>query len=230
MPKTNAEIISEIKNDIKALNIDQHISGRFILSKAKDIVQDILNKVELSELLKDDSFFSEIQCFEMTPIKSYKCDIVEFRSCENIMKSKEKLPDLYKAKIGSLILNVYNIDGSVEYRRLRNLADFRRTNTRQYGKLFKYYYVMDNYLYLLNSTAKVVNVIGIFEEEIDDNDDSLDGGNKCKSTLQKEFKCPDKYLSIVKRGVLNDIANINVRMVVDENPDGDENQKSKKVN
>lgn len=226
---THAELISEVKGDLRAKNIDQHISGRFILRKAKGYAQDLISKRDHAKLFRDDSLFSEVKCFEMERIDSYKCPVVEFRICDKIMKSKKKLPKLFNSTVGTIIISVTNINGDVEYERLRSAADYKNTQKRAFGKHFKYYYVSEEYLYLLNSTNEIVNVVGLFSDEKEVNDASeCSDCDECQSALEYEFKCPDKYeREVIDRTIMN-LFNFYKRVVPDENPDGDEHQKTEK--
>jgi len=219
---TNREFVSEIKTDIKATNKDQHVSSSYILQKGRGYVEYLLGQRDTKDIFRDDTLFKELRCFEMEKVKKHKCDIVEFRNCDNIMKSKHTLPKLYNSKIGSIVISVTNIDGSIEYHRLRQLNDFKKQQQRKFGDNFKYYYISNDYLYLLNSKEKLVNIVALFsdESELDDKSSCADK-ECCKTTLDYDFICPDKYISTVKDQTLNNLLGAHKRILEDENPNLD---------
>lgn len=220
---TNGELVSEIKTDLKAYNKDQHTSASYILQKARGYVEYLLGQRPLTDVYRDDTIFRELRCFAMSKVKKHKCDIVEFRNCDNIMKSTKKLPPLYNSRVGTIIVSVTNIDGSIEYKRLKTLNEYKNQQKRQFGSNFKYYYVSNGYLYLLNSTEKLVNIVALFsdESELEDKSECADKDH-CKTILEYGFICPEKYESQVKELTLQNLLSSYKRITTDENPNLDE--------
>lgn len=216
---TNRDFVSEIKTDIKAINKDQRVSSSFILQKGKGFVEYLLGQRDTKDIFRDDTIFNELRCFELDKVKKHKCDIVEFRNCDNIMKSKLKLPKIFNSRIGSVVISITNIDGSIKYTRLRQLSDYKNQQNRQFGDKFKYYYISNDYLYLVNSTERLVNIVALFSDESElDAKSSCAEVDCCKTILDYNFICPEKYISQVKEQTKMDLLNSYKRIVEDENP------------
>lgn len=222
--ETNGDFVAEIRGDLKALNKDDYVSARYILSKAYGYVEYIINNRPLSHFLRNNKVFSTCSCIEMIEIDKIKCDIAEFRICDKIMRSKKKLPDMLSNKSGYAIEYVMDIVNSKEFDPLRNVKDFADAKKRQFGGVFKYYYVADGYLWLLNSTAEAVNISAAFLGECSECGKDCD---ECKSKLEEKFVCPKEFLSSVKENVLQVLLN-RTRIIEDTQPDLDANQKSEK--
>lgn len=215
----NGEFVSEVKADLQALNKDQHVSASYILQKGRGYVEYLLGQRATSDIFRDDSIFKELRCFEMSKVRKHKCDIVEFRNCDNVMKSKLKLPNLYNSRIGTIVVSVTNIDGSIEYTRLRQLSDYKSQQKRKFGQHFKYYYISDGYLYLVNSTEVIVNIVALFSDESElDKKSKCATEDPCKTILDYEFICPEKYISQVKDQTVQNLLNGHKRVPIDENP------------
>ncbi len=225
---TNRKFISKVKGILRSLNVDDRISGRLILQTGRDYVQDLLANRQLQDIFRDNSFISQLECFPMKRLETAKCDIAEFRLCKTIMKSEKKVPDLFNSKIGLSIIAVFNIDRSVKYEPIRNMADFINESKREFGSISKYYYIADSYLYVLNSETEIVHIDGLFVDEKQVKEASeCEDDKECLRLLDMTFKCPERYLGIVTDQTAKLFASTYKVFIEDENPDLDSNQKTK---
>jgi len=230
MIKTKGDFVSEIRNHIKAINKDDYIPARFILSIAESYVYYLINTRPLSSTMRAINHFTMIECIEMKKVKSHKCDVAEFRVADEIMKSKKPLPQIYtNSKIGFIIESILNIDYGTEYAPLRTPKDFKNTKQRQFGNNKKYYYISNNYLYLLNSNSEIVTINAMFPNEFEalQMSDCKEECYECKSKLEEKFVCPEEFLSTVRDQTLQLILGANKSITEDENPDLDNNQKGR---
>jgi len=228
---TNGELVSRVVNDGRFLNKDEHISKRYILSIAKGFAKTFMSqKIGERGLYRDSSLLRTIQCFELVNDDVVNCNVIEFRKCESLMKSKNKLPNSVSGKYGSNII-VTSIDGSQIYNGT-NFTKYNRDKKRVgFSKLkSKYFFEIDGYLYLPDSTIKAVNIIMIPENEYDiDSVSSCSNNEECKSGMDYDFICPDSIINTVITSTINEVMSTYRRVVIDENPNLDENQKGKTV-
>lgn len=226
---TNGDFVSEIRNHLKANNKDDYTSARYILSVGYSYVEYLINNRPLSKVFRDLKSFTYVPCIEMEQVKSYKCDVAEFKTCDKIMKSKCKLPEIMQAKSGFIVESVTNINFEEEYDQLRSATDYKDKKKREFANNFKYFYVSsDNYLYLLNTTTEIVNVNAYFLDEqeakcLSDCDDDCD---ECSSKLDDKFVCPEEFISTVRDQTLERILGGRQQIQEDEKPDMDEHQKT----
>lgn len=224
---TNRQFISKIRGILKSLNIDDRISGRLILQTGRDYVQDLLANRQLQDIFRDNSFSTLLECFPMKKIDKVKCDIAEFRLCESIMKSEKQVPELFNSKIGLSIVSVFNIDRTVRYEPIRDLADFINESKREFGGKLKYFFVSGGYLYILNSETEIVHIEGLFvnEKEVLEASECFEDKD-CLKLLDMDFKCPARYVGVVTDQTAKLLASTVRNIIEDENPDGDSNQKT----
>jgi len=228
---TNAEFVSRILNTNKLLTKDGHISRRHVLfagrTKAKALISQRLDEFKL---MNDQSIITSIKCFELESVDWTDCNVFEFKVCENIMKSTKKLPEIVTGKIGSAVLLVTSVDGSIIYDEI-SPRSFKNLQSRKYKiKTEDFYTIQDGYIVLPNSTNEIINLDVIVLDKYDAMQVAgCDCGEDCDSVWDMDFVCPDVHLETVITSTLQEIASIYSRTPKDENPNMDENQKSQTV-
>lgn len=228
---TNGEFVSKILNDVKALTKDGHISQRWILDKGRTKSKFLMaQKLDEKTLFKEDALITNIDCFRMKRVENKICSIVEFRVCDKIMKSCNKVPEGIFGKNGSSIFSVSNVDDSLNYRYITPREYSRRKKRRYLSNNSRFYYLKDGYLYVLNSTAELVNLsmITVDQEEaesVSECDGSSSGGS-CMSLWDRSFICPDRFIDMVTRDTRAEVFQT-MGVPEDENPNLDEHQKTK---
>lgn len=223
---TQGEFVSEVRHHLKALTKDEFTSARYILATAKSYVKYLVSNRAQSNIYRDVSNFVYVPCVELSRESKISCDIVEFKQCDKIMKSKKVLPEIYSMNSGPIIESITNFDNSVKYERLASLADYTKTKKRKFAKSATYYTMANKYLYILGSTTEIVNINFLPEDEREAK--QLSSCNKCddcSSALENKFVCPTKWLSTVRDQTVQLIASINKAIPEDEKPDLDSNQK-----
>ena len=230
---TNNEIVSRITNGLKSLNKDDRISRRYILNVAQNIATFLISqKLRDKSLFREDNIYTTIECFEMIKKDRFNCDVIEFRSCNKLMRSKEKLPELVYSRYGGSIKEVT----SINYTDLSQhgtlflpstVSQYRRDRRRELQSDNRKFYIRDGYLYLPDSEVEVVALYVLTVDEYKakkvsgcSNDDA------CKSAWDFEFVCPDKLLNVVVQEAIKEVS-LQKQVVEDTNPNMDENLKSK---
>lgn len=194
---TNAEVISRISNTLNTLTKDGRRSPRYILKTAQDKASFFISqKLGERTLFREGNLYTMLDCLEMVSIDVIKCDIIEFRMCNNIMRSKKKLPKLIYSKYGESIKEVTSVDGEFLFKPITP-AQFRRNKDRKLKSKDLFFYVKDGYLYLPDSDVKRVSLQLITLDLYDKDECSECADKDCKSALEYEFICPDKLLEVV---------------------------------
>lgn len=223
------ELVSNIINNLKLLNKDDHVSRRYILNTAyAEATTLIAQKLTDKSIFREDNIYSVIECLAMEKIDVVKCGIYEFKKCDHLVKSKEKLPKLLYSRYGNSILEVTSVDGSVIFipTTLSDYKLFRKRILTSRSKRIKFYYVQDGYLYLPDCEFENVNVtlITLDIKKVDDLSNCKDCDD-CKSQWDYEFICPDKLLTTVINETFKKATMLR-QVAVDELPNLDSNQKS----
>lgn len=224
---TNNEFVSRIVNNIKALSKDDHISKRFILNIGRTKTRFLVSqKLDEMTMFKEEGVITSVPCVELEKVEAKLCGIFEFNLCRDVMKSKCKLPEGVFGKNGSGIVSVTNVEELEDYDYItpNRFADLRK---RKYSRdTSRYYYIKDGYLYLPNSTNELVEVRMITLDKSKAAECSSCMECDCKSVWDYEFVCPDRFLDLVVKDTLQEIASIYRTSITDANPNMDQNQKS----
>lgn len=221
---TNREIVSRIRNVFNSINKDARKSRRFILHVAREKAAFfIAQKLNDRSLFREDNLYDIIECFELEPIEVVKCDIIEFRRCKSIMKSKCKVPKLIFSRYGNSLKEVTAIDDETEFKPTTP-AQYRRDKIRGFSD-YNYYYIKDEYLYLIDSEVERVNLYLITTEtEKIDECSACKECSDCKSLWDYEFKVPNKLTEVVISETIKEIS-MTMQIPTDENPNLNANEK-----
>ena len=217
---TNLDIVSRVSNSFNSVDKDSRIPKRYSLHIARNKAEFLISqKLGEGSLHREDNIYSTIECFEMEEIPPVKCDIIEFRRCRTVMRSKNKLPKLINSRLGNSIKEVTSLDDEREFK-ATTPAQFRRDKERGSDD-YIYYYVKNDYLYILDANIFMVNLYVVTMEQ-----ENIEGCNKdcCKSLWEYEFKCPDKLLEIVIAETIKEIS-MRKGIPADENPNLNSNEK-----
>ena len=226
---TNLEFTSRVRNQLNSLNKDDYISNRFILFTGQSIAKSYLaKKLKDRKLYRNSSLYTTIPCFEMKSVNSFECDVVEFKNCNKLMKSVNKLPELLHTSYGSSLKTVSPIDNSVFFDK-STLAAFKRNSQREIvGKEPIYFYELDGYLYLTGTSIEIVNLYVLTQDLYDANELCGCSENNCQSAWDYPFVINDDLIENVIRETVQQVM-VNVQIVEDEKPNLDSNIKSQTI-
>lgn len=147
---TIKQFISDVMNDLRAQNIDDFISPKFIYYKSTDIISDFMKKDNTvnRRLTRLSEGWKSIECLDMEEVPLIECCEVDALSCEKLMKSKYAIPNTFTSSFGNII----------EFVSSPNLGSFYDPTTprvwqtiqkrKDKDKKKKYYFIIDNYLYI----------------------------------------------------------------------------------
>ena len=222
---TNSEIVSRIANTLNTLTKDARRSKRYLLNVARSKASFLIaQKLGEKSLIKEDNIYTTINCFEMEKIDVVKCDIIEFRRCKTIMRSKKKLPKLINSRIGNSLKEVTSLDDERDFKPTTP-AQYRRDKFRGFSDYIDYY-VKDGYLYILEAEIFAVNLylITLETDKADQVSNCSDKECDCKSLWDYEFTAPDKLLDTIITESVREITT-SLQIPTDENPNLNSNEK-----
>lgn len=225
---TNNEFVSRVVNNLKGLSKDSHISKRFILNTGRTKARFLIaQKLDEMTLFKEDGIITTISCVEFESVDSKSCEIFEFNTCSNVMKSIKKLPEGIFGKNGSGIISATNIEELVEYKYTTPNA-FRKLNARsKYSRdTTRYYTIKDGYIFLPNSTNELLELRMVALDKKQAEEMSSCTECSCKSYWEYDFVCPDRFLDLVVKDTLQEVASIYRTSIEDANPNMEPNQKT----
>ncbi len=236
---TIRRFISDINADSRSLNADSWISPKFIYSKARSVIGDFLKKDNSSNrmLFKDPEIWSLIPCLPMEEVPITECgDLELLKFCEKLMKSKYRLPGLYSDKFGAIIKEVISLNSGTTYYRAFSLREWKTKQLRKYGNE-RYYFITEGYLYIPVKTQDpipnpiTVRVEGLFKEkyEVAALNNLIDGctncPDECLKAIDYQMVIPTYLENDVKKEVINQLAQVYLKISPDEFPNLSQNDK-----
>ncbi len=219
---SNNDIVSRVLNVLNSIDKDGRISKRFVLNTARRRAEFYISqKMGERSLQKDSNIYSTINCFEMEQIDVVKCDIIEFRKCKAISKSVHKLPKLIYSRLGSSLKEVTSLDGENEFK-ATTPSQYRRDKNRGESD-YIYFYVKNDYLYILDAEIQMVDLYLITTETEKINEVSNCGDKECcKSLWEYDFIAPDKLEEQIISDTIKEVA-MKKQIPSDSNPNLDPN-------
>lgn len=234
---TNRQLISNILNRLRAKNIDDWVSPKFILYTAIDVVGDFLKKQsDKARIIRETEGWSSVDCLTMREVAITECD-VDINLCEKMMKSVEKLPDTYTGVFGDIIKYVANQNFSKFYERITP-REWNSIQKRQFIGENRYYFVINGYLYIPIpkktpfASPESVRIEAYFKkkwevEKLNNTTSCQDCSkdNTCIKPLDFDFVCPMDLLSVVQTETFNLIVQ-SLKIPTDDLNNLNQNQKS----
>ena len=218
------EIVDRVKTKLRQMSKDRWMSNRFIYHVLEEKMRFLLaQKLRDRSLYRESNLYTQINCFEFEKIDRISCDIIEFRTCQKIMKSKQKLPELIYSRFGDSIKIVSNLD-QTETLDKTIPTDYIRNKKRKQNYNPPSFYERGGYLYLLNTQmeAAFIELLTLDLEAAEELDCECEK-EECKSALDYSFIGSDKLKEVVVQQTVQEIAQTYLQIQQDENPDNNEN-------
>lgn len=213
---TYRSISSDIQSELRANNIDDRYSFRFLTSKIKDKVKNFVKQdADNRRFYKLPELWKPFPPIEMKVVDNteYALDVPE---CKTLMKSKKELPKTFSSNYGELI-RIFTINGETQYHLTTKIA-YRDIMNREFrDKRIKYAWIEGGFLYIPDSEVQVVKAMGFNESTL-----SPDG---CSKPLDEELSVPPYLLDIVKKDIINELLG-KKNIHVDEKPNLNSNEKA----
>lgn len=222
---TNREQADKVLTMLRLTSKDRYISRRLVLSVLWEKMTYLLSqKLRDRTLYREENLYKTIDCVEFEPVRGHSCDIVEFRNCKKLMRSKKPLKGLIYSRYGSSIRMVTNLDSTIRLERTTP-ADYIRNVRRKGYKPEPAFYEKEGYIYLLETTMErgIIDLMTINLKEAEKLD-SCHKKQNCKSILDYEFVGSDKLREIAVQEAYKEITSLYLSIQPDENPDNNENR------
>lgn len=212
MNQTIRQICSDIINDVKAYNLDDRLSYRFIKNKLFDKISIFVKQdAEMRKLQKLSDLWKPLTCFPMIEIPIDECGD---NSCDKILKSTYKVPSVYQTSYG-YSLRVFNNNYSKEFLPIAP-GTYRDIKGRPFKSKNGYYWLANGYLMIPDSTIEEVTLSGMFKE--DSELAKIKNPKACIKLLDSVFSFPDYLIALAKKEVLTELLGGNRRVQEDDKP------------
>lgn len=220
---TIRQIVSQLLNDVKA-SMDTRLAPKYIWSKWQYNLANFIKQAnEAKRIFKNSDSWYRIGCVEMEVVNASICSEIAPLVKEFIAKSKKKLPATYTSSTGDMIKDITSIFPYGKKYILVTPGEFNNIRKREFkDPNIGYAFIIDDFLYIPDSEIEKVSITGMWMNPMEavtftDYD--------CKPFLDYDVFMPEYLIKIVHDSVLQDIMNVNLKVIKDENPDNSSNNK-----
>lgn len=231
---TVRKAISDIRKGLRENDADSRMSNKFTYAKIKKHAADIIRqRSDAFRILKQQSFYQTINCMKVdeAPTIDPCCGI---RTNCTVFRTVHKLPEMYEDSLGSIIKNVWSIDGvfGTELQPITPDAwDRKRKNPwlRNGALTDIYYFYSDGYLYFPMSNWRKIKIRAYFQEDIAELNLCDECGNEplqeCRPYMDNRLYLPPDLWKFVSERVLEELAKTYKQIQPDVLIDKDEARK-----
>ena len=218
---TIGEAVSRIRGQLKAEVQDAFMTDRYIYSLILKYAQLFMRRQDsTNKLMKFNSVWQSLNFIELIEIDKVEAGCVGIQSGSTIMRTKHKLPTFMEGYWGPLIRSVTSIDGSIKLQPTdpSTYASMTRTSSFKYNKT-KYFWWLNDYLYLPNVEWDAIKVEGIWENDI--SKFNCDPSDDCIPRYLQRIYVPEFLFAEIEQQVLQET--FNTMKVPAENADDKQN-------
>jgi len=191
------DVISRLRNSIKATHIEAGLTDRMIYSVFKKYASLLMKELDQKgKLLGFASVFETLNYVELEEVDKVEATCMCIKSYSTFRKTKLPMPMFIEGFKGPMVRSITSLDGSVSVK----LTTLDSYNTLSKSKNFKYnkdkyaWYLNDR-LYFPNIDWPAVRIEGIFEDDI-----SMFncGEDKCLIRQKQSLNVPDYIIARIE--------------------------------
>lgn len=199
---TIGEVISRVRNTLKAVKEDAFLTDRTIYSSLLKYSKTLVKREDNQfRLMKISSIFQVLPYIELIDVDKVEAGCVGIYSGCYFKRSKDKMPSILDGMFGPIIRTVSSIDGSIEMFRTDpgTWVSMTKTTTFKYNKN-KYFWYLNGYIYCPNIDWEAIRMEAIFEGQVEscDSDD-------CLIKQDQPFALPEYLFSEVEQFVIKEL-------------------------
>jgi len=200
---TIGEAVSRIRGQLKAEVQDAFMTDRYIYSLILKYAQLLMRRQDhANKLMKFNSVWQSLNFIELIEIDKVEAGCVGIESGSTIKRTKLKLPTFMEGYWGPLIRSVTSIDGSMKLEPTdpSTYASMTRSTSFKYNTT-KYFWYLNEYLYLPNIDWDAIKLEGVFEGDI--SKWTCDTEDDCVPMYLKTIYIPEFLFSEIEQQILN---------------------------
>ncbi len=227
MENTIGAAISQVKTDNRVLNIDSHITDRYIWRKINDVALLYLKQKNDRFNLNNSNFiYTTLTCVEMELVNSIDC-CLDIPSCQ-ILRSKKPIPKIAESNLGSAIKGIFTLDSGEKIDYVSE-PDIVRLSKQRYKPQGIKAFVKNDYLYIpFRQNPKAITITAYFEDPLEVyffNECNEAKTDYCKSYQELPWKIPSDLRNAILTDVTKVILGSYQQIPADENVNSNENLK-----
>ncbi len=207
MATTIGESVSRVRNVLKAVKEDPFLTDRFLYSLIQKHSKALIKRESrLENLYKHSSLFKEIPCIDLIDVDIVEACCLGVSTGCTFKRSKKKLPKIINVDSGPIIRSITSLDYSERITRTEPdlYTNLTKTSGFKYNKT-KYYWFIDDYIYIPNVEWEGIRIQAMFEEDISSELCHIENANACVVEQDREFSIPEHLFSEIEQMVLQEV-------------------------
>lgn len=204
MATTIGDVISRIRNQLKAVKQDPFLTDRYIFSLVSKHAYWLMKREDSkNKLMRFSSVMQTLENVELIEVDKVEACCTNAKSNCTIKRTKEKVPTFMQGYYGPLIRSVSSLDGSqlVKPTNPTTYVAMTGSTTFKYNKT-KYYWYLNDYLYFPSLEWDAIKIEGIFEDDITRY--NCDPSDDCLIRQHQLFNVPEYLHGEIESNVLKD--------------------------
>ena len=204
---TIGEAVSRVRQSIKAEVQDSFVTDRYIYSLILKYAQLLMRRQDnQNKLMKFNSVWQALPFVELIEVDKVEAKCAGIQSGCTIKRTKEKLPVFMEGYWGPLIRTVSSIDTSIEVQPTNpgTYTSMTKTTSHKYNKT-KYYWWLNDYIYIPNLEWDAIKIEGVFEGDI--SKWNCDVEDDCTPRYLQQMYIPEYLFSDIETQVMNQLLN-----------------------
>lgn len=210
MSKTTiGEVVSRVRNQMKAVRQDAFLTDRFIYSIISKHAKWLMKREDSkSNIMKFNSIIQTLDKVELVEIDRIEAGCINLSTNIKVMRTKDPIPLFMQGYWGPLIRQITSVDTQIDFQPITptQYAILSRSKNFRYNKTNYYWYLNDN-LYFPDITWKYVRIEGVFEDDIAAYkcSDCVNNYN-CVVRQDQNFNVPDYLFGEIETNALKDLS------------------------
>ncbi len=198
-----SEVISRIRGQVKAEVQDAFVTDRYVYSLIIKYAQVLMRRQDFAnKLMKFNSVWKSLPFVELIDVDKVEASCSGIQSGCTFKRTKEKLPEMIEGYWGPLIRTISSIDGSIEVQATQpgTYTSMTKTTSFKYNKT-KYWWFIDDYIYLPNVAWDAIKIEGVFDDNIGAWLCEKDA--ECVPRYEQEINIPESLFAEIEAQVIN---------------------------
>lgn len=204
MRTTIGEVISRVRNQLKAVKQDAFLTDRFIYSVISKHAKWLIKREDsANKLMRFNSIFQTLDYVELIEVDKVEASCTGIASGCTFRRTATKIPVFLQGYWGPLIRSITSLDGSQElqpttpsaYLALSKSKNFKFNKTR-------YFWYLNDYIYFPDVDWDAVRVEGVFEDDISEY--NCDASTNCRQRQIQSFNVPDYLFGEIEAAAMKD--------------------------
>ena len=204
---TIGEAVSRVRQSIKAEVQDSFVTDRYIYSLILKNAQLLMRRQDnANKLMRFNGVWQALPFVELIEVDKVEAKCAGIQSGCTIKRTKEKLPVFMEGYWGPLIRTVSSIDTSIEVQPTNpgTYTSMTKTTSHKYNKT-KYFWWLNDYIYIPNVEWDAIKVEGVFEGDISKWNCDVD--DDCTPRYLQQMYIPEFLFAEIETQVMNQLMN-----------------------